>query len=173
MRVENSLPCVSSCPYKTPLFLRVSARPVGYSVKLSFARMILSDVLHCTVPPLRVQLSLLKHPTLPNLRRARAMSRRLLLLLACLLVGTSAQATKSPSAKGKPVGKPAGKSPSASAVGKVRCQPAHRSAAHEPATTADRSCAVAVAPRHADLVLRGAQPPPPPPLPELPLHAEP
>ena len=45
--------------------LGVYARPGRYSVKLSFARMILSDVLHCTVPPLRVELSLLKHPILP------------------------------------------------------------------------------------------------------------
>ena len=35
------------------------ARPPAlwrYSINLSFARMILSDVLHCTVPPLRAEL---------------------------------------------------------------------------------------------------------------------
>ena len=42
--------------YRAPL--GVFARPGRYSVKLSFARMILSDVLHCTVPPLRVELSI-------------------------------------------------------------------------------------------------------------------
>ena len=40
----------------------VSARPVRYSINLSFARMILSDVLYCTVSPLRPELFLLKTP---------------------------------------------------------------------------------------------------------------
>ena len=75
-----NLPCVSQTTVKRVFWhsndlrriyrapLGVFAHPVGYSVKLSFARMILSDVLHCTVPPLRVQLSLLKHPILQTIK---------------------------------------------------------------------------------------------------------
>jgi len=53
----------------------VSARPVRTRY-LHSARMILSDVLNCTIPPLRVESSLLKTRTPPEGRRRRKKGRR-------------------------------------------------------------------------------------------------